>query len=113
MSLTAPQRETLDRLLFALRDDELTQPEAAQLEQLVLGDAEAMQHYLRVANLNVGLRWMTQEEGSGSGFRIQVGDSGFGVRNWESEFPVPVPVVPNPSLPPLSLLITPHPAAIH
>ncbi len=90
MSLTASQRETLDRLLFALRDDELTQPVTAQLEQLVLGDAEAMQHYLRVANLNVGLRWMTQEEGSG--FRVQdselgIRDSGFGVR--ESEFPVP------------------------
>ena len=63
MSLTATQRETLDRLLLALREDELTSRQTAELERLVLSDEEAMRHYLRVANLSVGLRWMTEADG--------------------------------------------------
>ncbi|MEN6449266.1 MAG: LamG domain-containing protein [Thermoguttaceae bacterium] len=65
MSLGVHQRETLDRLLFALRDGELTDPQAAELEQIVLSDVEAMDHYLRVVNLASGLRWMLQDGGFG------------------------------------------------
>ena len=58
MTLSPVQRETLDSLLRALHDDQLVQEQASELEQLVLSDVDAIHHYLRVVNLQVGLRWM-------------------------------------------------------
>ncbi len=81
MTLTAVQRETLDRLLAALRDDELTRRQAAELEQIVLGDPEAMRYYVRVVNLNVGLRWMAEEKTGREGDKEtrRLVDSGFSI----------------------------------
>ena len=42
MTHETPQPDALDTLLFALRDGELTQPQASELEQMVLSNAEAM-----------------------------------------------------------------------
>ena len=64
MSLTASQRETLDRLLFALRDDELTQPAGGRVGATRARRRGGHAALSRVANLNVGLRWMTQAEGA-------------------------------------------------
>ena len=116
MSMSAGQLETLDRLLFALRDDELTDSQAAQLERLVLEHPQAMQRYLSAVNLAAGLRWMAEaesEEGEP--------DSGFGAREADfaasgfapaAEFPPAAEAVgPPPSVFTLSPLPSPlsHP----
>ena len=60
MTLSAAERERLDLLLSALRDDALGDDQAAELERIVCGRPEAMHHYLRVVNLTVGLRWLAE-----------------------------------------------------
>jgi hypothetical protein len=61
MTLSVAQRETLDSLLLALCDGQPAQERVVELERLVLSDPEAMAHYVRVTNLQVGLRWMTAD----------------------------------------------------
>ena len=74
------------------------------MERLLLGDAEAMRHYLRVANLGVGLRWMAEGE---SGQWAADGKSE--VRNPKAEIFDPQSPIPDPvsSIPPIILDLSP------
>jgi hypothetical protein len=96
MTLSNAQRETLDRLLFALRDDELKPSQAAELEELLLDSAEAMQHYLRVTNLNAGLRWMAEGENEdGSAVReLEIESSSLEISEPQSQVPAAVTSIP-------------------
>jgi ferric-dicitrate binding protein FerR (iron transport regulator) len=51
-------RNRLDTLLTGLRDEQLTPEEVAELERLVLADAEARRWYVRLQALHAGLHWL-------------------------------------------------------
>lgn len=57
MSLTPEQREELDGLLFALRDETLDDAGLKKLEQLALADEEARRRFVVLMDLRAGLCW--------------------------------------------------------
>src|SRR5262249_29956326 len=63
--MNSPMPQRLTTLLAHLRDEQLNAEEAAELEHLVLTDAEARRWYVRVQALQAGLFWISAAAGEG------------------------------------------------